>query len=813
VVARTSQALLNGLNDVGRVVISAFGQNVFFETSDALDVTDTNGVRDIYLNDQISPGVRRTGALWISKPTTGTGAKTSFSPATTLDGGSVFFISESPLVVADTDRRNSLYRADVSAGTVTLNYLSTPLALADLSPQASPTGSFIAYLGEVSGATTRAYLLDADTAIETPLLPNNVAEIAPLLSNDERTYVFASAASNLTPHDNNGSEDVFADTPPGAPAAQTPLVTLSGLSTTSQDEAAQFSLSASANAAEVPLISIEFSGNTITSGPTSISNFQFSENRGVYVALARAFDGNWVEGLSTPTTVTVFPPAGVLAITDNLDLVQTPNADGTISFTSTLQIDNRRTTTSGALQVVLTAAWAPAAIPGFGDTNSVPSIPGNTIGLFDLADLPSGGETQLVIGGLVPPTEAVGNGFQGVSWVVTATLQEQSGNSFSVLETYDLFTAPPRLNENTPGPSGGVVVTSTVQGNQTFNPPLLQSIKITGPSTVAEGSQASYSAIATFTDNSTASIAPNWSTNNLAATISVSGVLTAKTVRTATSIQVTAQFGGKSQQATVSIVPVSPVVSIVADEATAEEGGKSGDFKILRSPITAGPLSVSYAVSGTAQAGVDYTALTGSATIPAGASYVKIPLTTLQHSKFEGNLNATLTLASSPDFRLSSTRTATVTILDDLPLPAGQPDAAIRFGSLLVGANVYDRFPPTTQAIAENAVLNHALTFTFTVSNHDTVAHTYTISGAIGALGYAVQYLSGKEDVSAAVTASSSGNAFAFKNVAPNTAQELTVKITPTTATPLGGKLACVLSAVSDTSLSDVVEADATRVR
>src|SRR5262249_10978574 len=84
--------------------------------------------------------------------------------------------------------------------------------------------------------------------------------------------------------------------------------------------------------------------------------------------------------------------------------------------------------------------------------------------------------------------------------------------------------------------------------------------------------------------------------------------------------------------------PATPVVTIAAtaNMAAEEPGGNSGNFRISRTAGTVGPLTVSYAISGSANS-ADYTpALTGAATIPAGQSFINISITPVEDTLIEG---------------------------------------------------------------------------------------------------------------------------------------------------------------------------------
>ena len=73
-----------------------------------------------------------------------------------------------------------------------------------------------------------------------------------------------------------------------------------------------------------------------------------------------------------------------------------------------------------------------------------------------------------------------------------------------------------------------------------------------------------------------------------------------------------------------SINPDTPTVSLTTFKPYAYKGGKRGRFLVTRTGDASAPLTVNYSVGGTAQPGTAYTPLTGTVTIPAGASFAKI---------------------------------------------------------------------------------------------------------------------------------------------------------------------------------------------
>ncbi len=129
-------------------------------------------------------------------------------------------------------------------------------------------------------------------------------------------------------------------------------------------------------------------------------------------------------------------------------------------------------------------------------------------------------------------------------------------------------------------------------------------------------------------------------------------------------------LGATNTSAPVSItVNLDPAVSIVKVAATdayaSEPGTDTGTFTISRSGNTNQELTVHYAVTGTATAGADYQALSGSAVIPANALSVTVPVLPLDDLLVEPTETVILTLVSDPSYFLGDGRTATVYILDN----------------------------------------------------------------------------------------------------------------------------------------------------
>jgi hypothetical protein len=118
---------------------------------------------------------------------------------------------------------------------------------------------------------------------------------------------------------------------------------------------------------------------------------------------------------------------------------------------------------------------------------------------------------------------------------------------------------------------------------------------------------------------------------------------------------------------TVHVVPtVKPTVKLVASDSSATEVGDKGTYDFtLTTGVAQTSVAITYSVTGTALAGSDYPALSGSVTIPAGATKVTVNVIPLNDINVEGAETITVTLKSSPYHNIYSSGAATVTIHDD----------------------------------------------------------------------------------------------------------------------------------------------------
>ena len=106
-------------------------------------------------------------------------------------------------------------------------------------------------------------------------------------------------------------------------------------------------------------------------------------------------------------------------------------------------------------------------------------------------------------------------------------------------------------------------------------------------------------------------------------------------------------------------------VTVTATDANGSETGPDpAVFTITRTGDTTDPLTVNYTIGGTMQTVIDYAALSGTVTIPAGQSSVTVTVNPVDDALVEGSETLSITLtagACSP----ATPSTATVTIADN----------------------------------------------------------------------------------------------------------------------------------------------------
>jgi uncharacterized repeat protein (TIGR01451 family) len=121
----------------------------------------------------------------------------------------------------------------------------------------------------------------------------------------------------------------------------------------------------------------------------------------------------------------------------------------------------------------------------------------------------------------------------------------------------------------------------------------------------------------------------------------------------------------------------TPVLGVAATTATATESdAKPGVFTVSRVANTSTAQTFSYAISGTATNGTDYSSLSGTATIDAGQTSVQIKVVPVDDTLGEPNETVSLKLTAGTGYTVDPAQTAaTVTIIDNdvAVAPVGTP--------------------------------------------------------------------------------------------------------------------------------------------
>ena len=154
-------------------------------------------------------------------------------------------------------------------------------------------------------------------------------------------------------------------------------------------------------------------------------------------------------------------------------------------------------------------------------------------------------------------------------------------------------------------------------------------------------------------------------------------------------------------------------VSVAATVPAASENGPvPGNFRISRAGPTNASQAVTFQVTGTASAPTDYQPLGNSATIPAGAAYVDLPVIPTGNSQLQLPQTVVLTLISATNGTIVSPAAATVSISETNtnPLP-------------LVTVS------STNQAYAVAGGVNGAFVFTRTGSTANPLTLTLSVGG------------------------------------------------------------------------------------
>ena len=107
-----------------------------------------------------------------------------------------------------------------------------------------------------------------------------------------------------------------------------------------------------------------------------------------------------------------------------------------------------------------------------------------------------------------------------------------------------------------------------------------------------------------------------------------------------------------------------PTVSFASASQSAGEGAGTRNVEVTLEEAPASDIALAYTVGGTATAGSDYAALSGTVAVPGGATTATIPVTIIDDTVREGSETIVLTLAGGAGYRVGSPGTHTLTIVN-----------------------------------------------------------------------------------------------------------------------------------------------------
>ncbi|SIT06427.1 gliding motility-associated C-terminal domain-containing protein [Filimonas lacunae] len=232
------------------------------------------------------------------------------------------------------------------------------------------------------------------------------------------------------------------------------------------------------------------------------------------------------------------------------------------------------------------------------------------------------------------------------------------------------------------------------------------------------------------------------------------------------------------------VYPVAPYVRIV-NNANAAEPSTNGSFLVGLAPglTYSQDVTVTYSVTGTATAGSDYTALTGTVVIPAGQNSVTVTVPVKDDNLAEGTetVIATITSAvatSGYNMHVNSPeKSATVTITDN--------ESKLISISKVADASEDGTAGSFLISLASGVVASEAITVNYTISGTATNGVDYaTLSGTavipansssvtVAVTPYADMLTEGTETVVATITGGASANV----TYTPGTSNSATVNI------------------------------------
>ncbi|MDB4858081.1 S8 family serine peptidase [Alphaproteobacteria bacterium] len=653
--------------------ITALGQNGILDkaSADALSTSAYNAFEPILLAQATTPVSPATATA--SSTTASTAATASSSAATAAAASSAaglsavaatVVIASSPLSPLKKEKKDKPYSISASKASIVENAGSAVTVTFDLGlPATTATTLNVTTAGTATVGTD--YVLSA-TQITIP--SGGKSGTVTITPTDDSVYEgnetvivstaeYSSYTSTITITDNESAPTISLSASAASVAENSgTVVTLTATSSQIADEAVTVTLAAAGTATLNTDFTVSASTITIPAGSTTGAITATATNDSVYepdetaiISISSVSGADATENGNQSQTITITNDEAAPTVTFSVSAnTIAENAGSTITLTATLSGATYETTT-----VNFTASGTSTLNDDYTVTTPITIAAGSTSGtatLYIVNDLMyETNETVILDVATVTGGGVTENGTQQQTITIT---------NDDAAPTLTLASSASSMDEN------GSAVTLTV----TLSNPTYQTVTV-GLST---------SGTATLNTDYTLS-----ATSFTIAAGTSSGSVTATPTDDSTFegdetviIDVSSVSGGGAtesgtQQVTVALKEddAGPQLSI-NDVTTSDESAANATFTITSSVVSASNMTVNWATSnGTATAGSDYTAASGTATITAGQTTTTINVGVLADTTDEPNETVTITL-SNPTLASISDATGTLTITDDDAAPA-----------------------------------------------------------------------------------------------------------------------------------------------
>ena len=168
----------------------------------------------------------------------------------------------------------------------------------------------------------------------------------------------------------------------------------------------------------------------------------------------------------------------------------------------------------------------------------------------------------------------------------------------------------------------------------------------------------------------------------------------------------------------------TPTASFALASQSVDEGSGTHDVEVRLDPAPSTDITLAYTVTGTATSGTDYTALSGTLSVPKGATTATVPVAVIDDSVHESSETLVLTLTAGEGYAVGNPDTHTLTIVDDEPTVAFA-SASQRAGE---GSGTHDVEVRLDKAPPSDTTFAYTVTGTATAGSDFTIANSGTLS-------------------------------------------------------------------------------------